>query len=412
MYSSLGINSESLYKSKYFKFFIGGVFVLSISSVFLVLVLSNRHDDSYNIPQIKPPVNTAAPPGLKETSASRRLVGELDLSFHSQIRDRFFSGLGPTNIYELLKRVDIRTSEVNVRSNQTDRPCLDMEPIEVDIGGWPGESLKMWAQCYDQLSDDLFMMFGIKDDVVYLYESDRMVTIMAYVHLENSEVHSNYFPCCYQVNGGGDECHCLNAKCSRDDDIYEEGGNCRTIPTTWPTKTFDSSKMVLNMNNGYDGLPDVNVYFSVGSGYNSTQSGSRGLMHLEANPTLGRFQANVAGIGLGFCGVELASDGTKLSIRGSQDGVGGACNTTQTVCISGDLKTTLNENDCDGIVSTMIPLGRLPSNEFIGELNMSGWSASDFPGNTLNNVEIGDTPEASVNFGPKTVPISMINRKF
>jgi hypothetical protein len=363
-----------------------------------VLVVSSNGKDTDDIPPIKPPVSDAAPNGLKDVS--RRILRELqtDFSFHGQVRDRFFSGTGPTSIYDMLGRVDIRTREINQRATSIkDRPCMASTPVQVDINGWPGESLKAWIQCYEQLSETLFIMFGMKDDILYLYESDQMVTIMAYVHLLPRDNTSNEYPCCYQINGGGNDCSCVDGECKLGDTI--DGGNCRTIPESWPTSTFNSSFLQENPSTALEQV-DVDIYFSVGAAYIVNQTGSRGLMHLVANPKAGRIQATAAGLGLGFCGVELASDGSNLYIKGSQDGVGGTCEAVDDICVSGDLENELSGNECDGIVSSIGLLGRKSTSNYKGNLDISSWHESEYPGGVLNNVDIDN----GISFGPRTIP--------
>lgn len=368
-----------------------------------------------DIPPVKPPVNEAAPEGLKDVvrrALLRNLDGEPDLSFDAQIRDRFFSGEGPTAIYKMLERLDVRTNEINTASAQTDRPCVNSEPVEVEIEGWPGESLTMWVQCYTQLSETLFMMFGRKDNTVYLYERDHMVTILAYINLDPKGESSAEFPCCYQVNGGGDTCECDNDVCKLNGETAE-GGKCRTRPSTWPDITFDP--LLVNNSSILSGstLADVNIYFSVGGAYTSTQTGSRGLLHLEATPKNGRFQASVAGIGLGFCGVQFASDGENIYFHGSMDGVGGTCDNVTNACVSGDLEDTLTGNECDGITFSLAPLGRQSSTDFLGELSISSWATSKYPGGVANLVDIDAVSSSSVNFGPSEPPTDILpNRNF
>lgn len=387
--------------------------VILATVVLTPILVGTTKKPTLTIPPVRPPVNEAAPVGLKEPSARRALMGtrglqEPDLSFDAQIRDRFFSGQGPTAIYEMLKRIDVRTNEVNVASSQSDRACITSEPVEVSIEGWPGEELTMWTQCYTQLSETLFMMFGRKGDTVYIYERDHMVTILAYIKLDPKGESSAEFPCCYQVNGGGDTCECDSDVCKLDG-VTAEGGNCRTRPETWPDITFDPL-LVSNATSTLAGstLADVNIYFSVGNGYTASQTGSRGLFHLEATPKSGRFQASAAGIGLGFCGVQFASDGSNIFFHGSQDGVGGVCENITSACVSGDLEDTLTGDECDGITFSIAPLGRQATTDFLGELSIDEWDASLYPGGATNLVDIDDVSTSSVKFGPTTPPTALV----
>lgn len=316
-----------------------------------IIILTGKDDGPtrLNVPPLKPPVQAAAPEGFKVTAARMRQL-QTDFSFHGQVKDRFFKSQGPSSIYPLLDRIDTRTRELNQRATAlVGTECLTAEPIEVDIPGWPGEDLTMWAQCHDQLSESLFMMFGVRNNTVYLYEKDSMVTILAYGEIN-------------------------------------------------PTNVTTFSK--------------VDIYFAVGGAYTAAQTGSRGLMHLEALPEENHIQASMAGIGMGFCGVELVSDGDNIKIHGSQDGVGGACEDVETICISGDLEIVRTGTECDGLINDLGSLGRKVSGDFKGELNITEWAASDFPGDGGNNVEISDVTTAHVKFGPSTPPPSMSGRLF
>lgn len=316
-----------------------------------VIVLT-RKETNFNVPPLKPPVQAAAPSGLK---LERRMLQETDFSFHGQVKDRFFESEGPSSIYLLLDRVDGRTKELNERATSIDnKECLSATPIQVDIPGWPGQNLTMWAQCYEQLSETLFMMFGVRNNKVYLYEKDHHVTILAYADIDSED-----------------------------------------------STTFSK----------------VDIYFAVGNGYTPLQTGSRGLMHLEAIPGAtgvrsSLIQASMAGIGMGFCGVELVSDGEYIKITGSQDGIGGTCNNTRTICLSDDLNDVYEGDECDDLSTTIEPLGRRVSTDFKGDLNISEWATSHYPGGNLNNVEIGDHVDAHVTFGPSIVPNVMTDRKF
>lgn len=376
---------------------------IAIAGPMIIYFSITEKNTRFDIPQLKPPVENSTPQGLKEEQTRRVLQQDADFSFSAQVKDRFFSGMGPTSVYDLLNRVDTRTREINERSRDSQKECLTLDPVEVDIPGWPGEDLTMWMQCYDEF-ETIKMMFGKKDDTIYLYEKDHVVTIMAYIHLEPSDEDSTQYPCCYQVGGGGSKCTC-------DDGVCSGGDNCRTIPEAWPTTTFNESWVRSGGGFGTLNMADVNIYFSVGGHYGQTQSGSRGLFHLEANPKAGRFQATAAGIGLGFCGVQFASDGETVLFHGSQDGVDGTCEATDTLCVSGDLETEYTGSECEGIAFSLPPIGRQACPDFLGDHNISGWDESHFPGGELNLVDIDYDELSSVHFGPDEVATSD-NRNF
>lgn len=366
-----------------------------------IIVVENNRDNSYDIPPLKPPVGASVPRSLEDTS--RRLLSGMDeFSFGNQVKDRFFTNEGPTSVYRMLSDVDDRTRSLNARSSESPRPCLSTEPIEIALEGWPGEDqLSLWIQCYEELSQDLFIMFGKKDDRVYLYERGSAATITAVVTLTPPD-HSDEFPCCYQVGGGGSDCTCDNGSCILTGTDTVDGGTCRTkndtsMGTNIQTLVGNSSSMA-----------EVNIFFSVGANWDSeSESGSRGLMNLLAYPQNGYFQASVAGIGLGFCGIQFASDGSKMFFRGSQDGPGGSCLPVNSTCVSGD-DLDVQVDDCQESIGFSIqPLGRTSSSDYLGSLNISQWDASTWP-SSGNNVDISDTPNSPVYYGPSSIPLDLL----
>jgi glucokinase len=343
----------------------------------------------YTIPPMKPSIQDAAPEGFKENSSRRILQNEIH-SFEGELKNRFFSSEGPTSVYGLIDTVDSRTNELNKRS--PGRECISSEPVMIEVNGWSNETLKIWIQCYEQLSNDLFLMFGKKDDILYLYERGTMTTITSFIHLKPKDTNDES-PCCFQVNGGGDDCRCeSNNQCLKDG-LELNGGNCRTTNENWPTNGTGTSTLL-----GNSTLASVNIYFSVGGGYTSSQSGSRGLMHLEAQPKYNKFQASVAGIGIGYCGVQFASNGEKLHVIGSVDGPGKTCKPTNQTCVSSDLTTRYDISECNDINFSINPLGRTSSIDFQGP-----WNASHYP--QYPNVDISNVPLSPVHYGPNRVPL-------
>lgn len=371
--------------------------ITTVAVVVPIVIIKENKSTNYNIPPIKPPVQESVPSSLNEPS-NRRLLNEIDFSFGAQIKDRFFSGEGPTSVYDLLGDIDGRTQSLNLRSVDGDRECLGLAPVEIPINGWPGEdNMTIWVQCYEQLSDNLFLMFGKKDDIVYLYERGQATTATAIITL-NPPDHSGEFPCCYQINGGGSDCTCTEGVCTG-------GGNCRTkTGNDW----FSTGSSVGTLT-GNSSLAEVNIYFSVGAGWDNEQgeSGSRGLMHLVATPQNGYFQASVAGIGLGFCGVQFASNGEKMFFIGSQDGLGGGCLDVNSTCVLGD-DLSVETTGCDTDIGfSILPLGRTESSDFLGNYSIPQWNASTWPASG-NNVDISDIASSSVLFGPSAIPTNLL----
>jgi hypothetical protein len=372
------------------------IVVLGTTVGLLVYFLGPGAKTTIHIPPLKPPIQDSVPSGF--SSVARILQQQGDFTFHGQLKDRFFhpNQEGPTNVYNLVQMVDTRVDSINKRSAEGDeRECLTKEPIEITLEGWPGETLTMWLQCYEQMNDDFFIMFGKKGDTFYLYEGGSMVKMAAFIHTKTQDREDA--PCCYQVSGGGDTCSC------DDNDQCSGGAKCRTRPTEWPWPTVTTVGQ--RNTTGDSDLPDVSIYFSVGAAYAPSQTGSRGLMHLEARPRANVFEAAAAGIGLGFCGVQFASDGDKIRFKGSMDAPGGGCHEVETTCVSSDLSTNYDDSlECSTIPFSVAPLGRKVSEDFLGNLGLSRWNASSYPGGASNGVEISDLTTASVHFGPRTAP--------
>lgn len=409
------------------------LFLVAISVMTPLLVgdiqTKKRIEESvhYNIPELKPPVEYSAPEVFKlpQIEDRRRVLNThpYDFVLENEIKQRFFTSEGPSSIYGLLTSVDSRTQSLNARGLEYDRQCLGLEPVNVTISGWPLENLNIWVQCYEILNNDYILMFGRKDGVVYLYERGPATTLVAYISTSPTE-QTDQYPCCYQVNGGGDNCVCDTDEeicVNRDLNNTVNGGNCRTIPDAWPVPIPDEPDVnTTNSTLLFDpevDFSDVNIYFSVGGSMSATQTGSRGLVHIESKPKSNFLQVTGAGIGLGFCGVQFVSNGDKIMVKGSMDGPGGTCLATNQTCVSNDLETSYSIDECIGTLGfSIVPLGRGSSTDFRGtQGNFDSWEASNFPGPSLNNVEIGNNPSSSVLFGPAQVPsilTSQENRNF
>ena len=121
---------------------------------------------------------------------------------------------------------------------------------------------------------------------------------------------------------------------------------------------------------------------------------SYGVMHLIANTATGTFEMAVAGIGFGYCGAQLASDGTNIYGQGSLD-MGMTCVTTEDLCVSAsDISTT---STCSSALQTFAlpPLGRVSTT---GPNNT--WGASEYPGSATDQITLDGTTTDSLNFGP------------
>jgi hypothetical protein len=284
-------------------------------------------------------VEAAAPAGLK---SARRVLQQGVPTFAEQIKERFFSGTGPSDVYALLDSIDERIRSLNRRVLDNNKACATMDPIEITVNGWPTETFISHIQCYERMSDDLFILFGWRNETFYLMEVGQVTRAFAKVHL----------------NARGE-------------------------------------------------VDDVHLHYSVGAQYATNESGSRGLVAVRAKPIEDKFEASIAGIGMGFCGVQLVREGAVLKTIGSMDTPGGACGNVTSSCFD-DALAEIALSSCENITRMPPALGRLESTNYIlPTQSMERWHASAYPGAGANNVNL----DTSVLFGPSEVPAVLTNER-
>jgi hypothetical protein len=285
-----------------------------------------------DLPMISPPVRAATPAGLKSQAARRVVTGAAELPA-SELRDRFFSGAGPTDLMTLLASVDQRLTEINGTDRHPD--CLDQAPISYTITP-AGHPVELVAQCYRQLTsaqpgDPAFVQFGERDGETSLYVAIGAARLAALIA---------------PIAGSTDH--------------------------------------------------TVEAWYGVGYN-NATSCGSAGafddcsyaLAELHANPASTSFEMAVAGIGVGFCGVQFASDGAALWSVGSTD-MGATCNARATACVSA--------TDLDTPTSCGAPSYNLPALGRRAGAGAHEFGASDYPDEP--NLTLDGTGSDSLRFGP------------
>ena len=241
------------------------------------------------LPLLSPPVRAVTPAGLQSTA--RRAGAAFDAMLNpGDLHDRFFSGSGPTDLMTILAQIDQRLGEVNSAGHHP--ACLDQDPVSYTITP-AGQSIELVAQCYRTFSgssagDPGFLQFGVRDGKTYLYVAvgaARLAAIVAPVEsAAGSAASTDYIVDAWYGVG------------------YTNATGCGS------TGTFDDC--------------------------------SYALTGLHADPSTQGFEMTVAGIGVGFCGIQFASDGTVLQGIGSGD-MGSSCNAQATLCVSAvDLSTT------------------------------------------------------------------------
>jgi hypothetical protein len=252
----------------------------------------------------------------------------------ADIRSRFFLA-GPTNIFSILAELDGRIDEVNQRSANGDVPCLSATPVPYALTPF-GRSVPFYAQCAAQLVGPMqtggFFEFGVNAGVIYLYEA-----------------------------------------------IGAEAIGARLTPAV-------------------SGAGGYTVEAWMGVGYNNTTGcGNRngfddcsyGVMAIEADAQRTHLELSVAGIGFGYCGAQLASDGATVYVAGSVD-MGATCGAAATACVSATDLTAIVP--CAAISFDLPAIGRAATS---GPNGAWGASASGSSGIVLDG-----TASDALAFGP------------
>jgi hypothetical protein len=143
----------------------------------------------------------------------------------------------------------------------------------------------------------------------------------------------------------------------------------------------------------------VDVWYGVGytnatCGNGSFDGCSYGVTQIEAQPASHAFEMTVAGIGVGYCGVQLRSDGTVIYGEGSTD-MGATCDDVATLCANAsDLSAA---TACDAVSTFALPpLGRQAGS------GSHVFGASLYP--ATPNIVLDGTATDSLGFGPGSAP--------
>ncbi len=253
----------------------------------------------------------------------------------SDIRSRFFLG-GPTDIFGILAELDGRIGGINQQSAGASVPCLSAPPVPYTLTPL-GQSVPFYAQCVQELSDSAsgrqnFIQFGVNAGVVYLYES-----------IGAGAIGARLTP---PANGSG--AYAVEAWMGVG---YENASGC-------------------GKGNGFDDC-------------------SYGMMALEADAQRAHLELAVAGIGFGYCGAQLVSDGTTIYVQGSVD-MGVMCGPNAGACVSA--------SDVTATATCATTSFDLPA---IGRAATSGpngtWGASE---NGADGVVLNGTATDALGFGP------------
>jgi hypothetical protein len=297
------------------------------------------------LPLIKPPVVAATPAGLKSSGTSlRRALVTADVASSldpADIQGRFFSA-GPTDLFGILDAIDARIGDINTQADGSTSPCLTQTPVAYDVTPW-GQTVTFYAQCYETVTvsgatTPQFVQWGQKDGVTYLYTAvgAEHVAVIA-TPITGSDT--------YRIQAW----------------IGLGYSNSACGPGTW------------------DGC-------------------SYGVMQLLADPSTGELELAVAGVGFGYCGAQIKTDGTNVYGMGSTD-MGTTCNAAASLCVSAsDLATP---GTCDAITSFTVPaIGRKSvTGSDVEPINGGVFADSAYPDSGAN-VTVDGTGTDDLAFGP------------
>jgi len=261
----------------------------------------------------------------------------------ADVRQRFFTA-GPTNLYQLLTTLDDRIAEINTRSANSDAACLTQAPVAYGIDPF-GRTFTFHAQCFvSRGSAADFLLWGQQGGSVFLYIAEGVMHIAA-----------------------------------------------RLTPQT----------------GGDGGTPIYAVDAWFGVGYNNAgecgdkvgfDSCSYGAIELHADAARHNFELIVAGVGFGYCGAQLQSDGTEIYALGSLD-MGTTCIEQRSACV--------HASDLSELPACADPLTRFP-NAALGRTSTTGsrqtFGASLYPGGADNQIRLDGSATDSLSFGPSQPP--------
>jgi hypothetical protein len=317
---------------------------------------------SGSFPDITPPIKAAVPSALKGSSFMAELRGQ-DLaqaisravqprtvnSFLTNFYNDFFV-TGPTVLLNITSSVDDRINFFNTGS--TSSGCLSATPVAYTITP-AGQSspVTMYAQCYTTVTsagswDPGLIMIGQNNGVTY---------------------------------------------------VWDANGAAWTAAIATP----DGSSY------------DVHAWYSVGLGNGQSGSGScgstwdgcsYGVAEVYSNASSGAFEMTAAGIGVGYCGIQFASDGTNTYVTGSADGGSSCASLTSGTCLLNSDEAT---SASGGICSASSPFSHTTAVGISTGTHTSGQGGASFGPSTYpstTNVTLNGTSTDSVHFGPTSPP--------
>ena len=264
----------------------------------------------------------------------------------ADLKSRFFSA-GPTSIFKILGDVDALIEDINRSARKNEAACLTQEPVAYDLTPW-GQTLTFYAQCYRSLvgspASSSFFQFGQKDGFVYLYVATGAQHVAA------------------RIRPVGE--------------VAPDGG---IVPGKYSVDAW--------IGVGYNNATSCGPM----TGFDSC---SYGVIELHSDESRLGLELSVAGIGFGYCGARLKSDGNHVFAIGSPD-MGESCVVASTLCVAASDVTTPEVCDPQLSMFGTPALGRQAASGSNGALG-----PSQYPGKTDNQIVLNGTPTDSLGFGP------------
>jgi hypothetical protein len=347
-----------------------------------------------------PIVDGSAPPpdGFPDGGAGSGSLSAAD------IKSRFFSD-GPTDIYQILGAIDGRIGGLNTLIQTMSPPCLSQPPVAYPIQPF-GQSVTLYAQCAELVgssapADPGFVQFGQKDGVVYYYSAVGAGWIAAVLT-----------PVGAADAGAGPSAEDASAESSAQD-ASAGSGDQDASAGSGDQDASGADAMALGGDAGGASAAYV-VQAWAGVGYlNATGCGamngyddcSYGVIELRADPSTRAFELSVAGIGFGYCGAQIKSDGTAVYGIGSPD-MASVCGPVADLCVAASDVTT--PVSCSpALQSFVLPaLGRVSSigpnagGPGVDAGSNAAWAPSEYPGGAANSITLDGTSSDSIHFGP------------
>ena len=306
-----------------------------------------------------PPVEAATPASLGGTANRIKHVPDAGGSALTagDFTSRFFSGMGPTDIFEILALIDGHITEINEQSKSATATCVTQVPVAYNLTPF-GQTVPFYGNCVETFDDPNggFVQYGQNENDTYIYVYGSVGVLAAKLHALPAVAADS-------MDGSG---------------ATQPGAEISTnyVVEAWLTVGLNNAASCGNMT-GFDDC-------------------SYAAIHLLANSSTKTFEMAVAGINVGFCGAQIQSDGTTVYGIGSSD-MGMTCNDTETLCVSAADLTTAGTCGASLTTFALPAIGREAS---VGTSQSFG--ASAYPGGDADTIVLNGTATDSLNFGPST----------